>query len=491
MIIMKICVLFYSIDMKQLFLSCLLCSFFSFSATAQTSPSILTGAWEGKLSVGGTVLRLVLHLSPAQGDSLTATMDSPDQGATGIAADKAYRTKDSVFVFWTPMMAAFTAAIKDTLLAGSWAQRGRAMPLSLSKTNKPTELNRPQTPKPPFPYQSRDMHFKGKESGLTYGGTFTTPAGKGPFPAVLLLTGSGAQNRDEEILSHKPFAVLADFLTRRGYAVLRVDDRGVGQSTGNAEDASEKQLLQDATAAFEYLKQQPEVNVSKLGILGHSQGAMIAEILGAQRSDIDFLILMAGPGVNGVEMMTAQNEMLLRSMGRKEEDAAQYGKLYRQIASAILQSKDSAAASLQLQPLVAAWIQTTDANVAQATAGIHDSLSEQQYIATFAALANDTPMRDIYRFDPAPYLKKIKAKVLALNGSLDIQVVSAPNLAGIDMALARGVTKGYQVKELPGLNHLFQKCSKCTVQEYGQLEETLNPALLEAIGKWLDDAVGR
>jgi len=475
--------------MKYLFLSCLfLGCFFSFTAKAQSNLSTLTGAWEGKLSVGTAALRLVLHLAPATGDSLTATMDSPDQGATGIASDKAYATKDSVFVFWTPMMAAFKAQIKDTLLSGSWEQGGRAMPLSLSKTNKPTELNRPQTPKPPFPYQSKDLLFKSKESGLTYGGTLTTPAGKGPFPAVLLLTGSGPQNRDEELFGHKPFAVLADFLTRRGYAVLRVDDRGVGQTTGNAAAASEKQLLQDATAAFEFLKQQPEVNVKKLGILAHSQGAMIAEIMGAQRNDIDFLILMAGPGVAGVEMMTAQNEMLLRSLGRSKEDAAHYGQLYRQVAHALLQSKDSAEASQKLQPIVATWVKGTDAKVATVTAGIHDSASQQQYIATFAALANDTSMLDIYRFDPVPYLKKIKAKVLALNGSLDIQVVSAPNLAGIDMALARGVTKGYEVKELPGLNHLFQKCSKCTIQEYGLLEETLNPALLEAIGTWLDAA---
>lgn len=473
--------------MKHLLsLSCFfLSSFFSLNADAQTK---LAGAWEGKLEAAGN-LRLVLNLAPAAGDSLKATMDSPDQGAMGIAATAAYKRNDSVFVFWAPMQAAFKAAIQDTALVGIWQQRGASLPLLLHKTDKPAALHRPQTPQPPFPYQSTDLTFKGKENGITYGATLTLPNGKGPFPALLLLTGSGPQNRDEALFGHKPFAVLADFLTRRGYAVLRVDDRGVGQTTGNVADATQKHLLEDATAAFEFLKSRPEVNIEKLGILGHSEGGMIAEIMGAERADIAFLILMAAPGTPGTEMLREQNEMLLRSLGRSKEDAELYGSFYRQLIHAVLQSKDSAEASRRLQPIVGDWVKQTDKKVAFATAGIQDSLSKARFVASFAALAQDTPLLDIVRYEPAPYLKKIKAKVLALNGSLDIQVISASNLAGMDMALAQGLSKGYEVKELPGLNHLFQKCTKCTVQEYGQLEETLNPALLEAIGEWLEREV--
>lgn len=468
--------------MKLSLLICLILgSVFSCYTHAQTP---LTGAWEGKLAAAGN-LRLILHLSPAQGDSLIASMDSPGQGATGIAATKAYRQGDSVFVFWAPMKASFTGAVRDTLLTGTWQQGGARLPLTLHTTEKPTELLRPQTPQPPFPYKSEELTFQNPAKSITYGATITLPEGKGPFPAVLFLTGSGPQNRDEEIFGHKPFAVLADFLTRRGFVVLRADDRGVGQTTGNAQDATQKDLLADATAAFDYLKSRKEVNQQQIGILGHSQGGMTAEIMGAQRNDIDFLILMAAPGVNGVEMMTAQNELVLRSLGREKEDAAKYGTLYREVAKALLQSKDSMEASRRLQPIVTDWVQQTHKRAALATSGIHDSASQAAYIATFAALAGNTAMMDVFRFDPAPYLKKIKAKVLAVNGSLDIQVASDVNLPGIDMALARGITKGYEVKELPGLNHLFQKCSNCTVQEYGQLEETLNPALLEAIGYWL------
>lgn len=468
--------------MKLSLLICLILgSVFSCCTHAQTP---LTGAWEGKLAAAGN-LRLILHLSPAEGDSLIASMDSPDQGATGIAATKAYRQGDSVFVFWAPMKASFTGAVRDTALTGTWQQGGARLPLTLHTTEKPTELLRPQTPQPPFPYKSEELTFQNPAKSITYGATLTIPEGKGPFPAVLLLTGSGPQNRDEEIFGHKPFAVLADFLTRRGFVVLRADDRGVGQTTGNAQDATQKDLLADATAAFEFLKARPEVNKQKLGILGHSQGGMTAQIMGAERKDVAFLMLMAAPGINGVEMMSLQNEQVLRAMGRKDEDARQYAALYRRMAQALLNSKGRKEARQQLEVIVTEWRKGKDQKTIMATTGMHDSSTQVAFVSAFAAIAADQGMLDLYRYDPAPYLKKIKAKVLALNGSKDIQVVSKPNLAGMESALSRGVSKGYEVKELSGLNHLFQKCSACTVQEYGQLEETLNPALLEAIGYWL------
>ena len=308
--------------MKQI--SVLLFSLF-FCGLVQAQQNI-AGTWAGKLTVPGGSLRLIVHLNQ-QGDSYSATMDSPDQGAKGIPFSRVHITGDSMILELAAANARYSGKkVNDTTITGQWFQ-GAAFPLDLKKSSAGAtvaERKRPQTPAPPFPYQSTDVTYHSADRSIQYGATITRPEGNGPFPALLLLTGSGPQNRDEELFGHKPFAVMADYLTRKGYLVLRVDDRGVGQTTGNFSAATTKDFADDAAAGLDYLNSLPDTDKTKIGLLGHSEGGMVAQMVAAQRSDVAFVILLAAPGEKIVDLMTAQNRAVLLSSGIQKEAVEHY-----------------------------------------------------------------------------------------------------------------------------------------------------------------------
>lgn len=265
-------------------------------------------------------------------------MDSPDQGAKGISINRVQITGDSVVLELAAANAKYSGRLtSDSTISGQWLQ-GTAFPLDLKKTSGEgtTEaLRRPQTPVPPFPYERIDVVFENPDKSIRYGATITRPEGGGPFPALLLLTGSGPQNRDEELYGHKPFAVIADYLTRKGYLVLRVDDRGVGETTGDRSSATSKDFADDAIVALDYLNILPDVDKTKIGLLGHSEGGMLAQMVAARRSEVDFLILMAAPGEKVVDLMTGQNKAVMESMGLPAQAADHYLRLYKPLVSAI------------------------------------------------------------------------------------------------------------------------------------------------------------
>ena len=325
----------------------------------------ITGMWNGMLNVAGN-LHIVLHINKLQNGLYAATLDSPDQSASGIACDKtdvSTNTQNNTTLLFTidKIKVSYTGVLlNDSTLSGTFTQ-GVNIPLDFHRTNVPYTAKvvvRPQTPVPPFPYKSEDIIYTA--NGLQYGATITTPQGNGPFPAVLLITGSGAQDRDETILKHKPFAVIADALTKDGFVVLRVDDRGVGSSTGNFAASTSADFANDVNASLDYLKSRPEVNDKKIGLLGHSEGAMIAPMVASQRKDVDFIILLAAPGVKITDLMAEQNAAVLKSTGVLPAVADSFKPVYKQLVLAINNAPDTTSARQNALAVINDWFNKTD-----------------------------------------------------------------------------------------------------------------------------------
>ncbi len=445
--------------------------------------SKFTGTWEGMLNVG-VELRIVFHIREDDKGGFTASADSPDQSAFGLTCDKTIIKDNELTITMDDLNASFTGQmINDSTIKGIFTQ-GAELPLTLKKTEKVTERKRPQTPKPPFPYKSEDVVYGNADKSLAYGATITIPEGKGPFPAAVLITGSGPQNRDEEIMGHKLFAVIADHLTRKGFIILRVDDRGVGKSTGDFKKSTTGDFAGDVSSGVDYLLSRPEADPKKIGLIGHSEGGMIAPMVAAERKDISFLVLLAGPGVEIIELMAEQNEAIARSSGMSEKALQEIKPFFRMVVKSMLEAADSTAAYNNTALLIENWQAGKDSAVL-AELNMASAKQRSEYVSAMSGEFQTPWFRYFLRFDPGQYISRLKCKVLALNGSKDIQVASRQNLPGIEAALKKSRSKNYEVMELPGLNHLFQTCSKCTVNEYGELEETISPVALEAISNWM------
>jgi pimeloyl-ACP methyl ester carboxylesterase len=365
--------------------------------------------------------------------------------------------------------------------------------LTITKTSDTATVKqqlRPQTPKPPFPYQTRDVEYWNADKSIQYGATLTYPItdpgspGKKSFPAVILITGSGQQDRDETLFGHKPFAVIADNLTRKGFLVLRVDDRGMGKTTGDFNKATSLDFAKDVEAGLDFLEAQPEVNKENIGLLGHSEGGMIAPIVADERKEVKFIVLLAGPGIPTIDLMQQQAEAVSVAEGRTPAEAKASASLVRIVWEEVNKNQDTATTFKNIRTRVDAWAKTLDtATLAKIRSRNTASIDEQIRQAMNAM--GSVWFRYFIAFDPRPYLQTLHCKVLALNGSKDVQVIASSNLAGIRASLQKSHSPGYDVIELPGLNHLFQTCIKCSPSEYGDLEETFSPTALEIMDDWL------
>lgn len=470
---------------RSLFFLIMLCSCL-INMNAQTANNF-TGSWAGKLDIGPG-LRLVFHIRENNGH-LVSSADSPDQSAFGLKCDTTWAAAGSITIEMHALNALYRARLlNDTTLEGTFTQ-GMDLPLRLVRTTAPPEKpKRPQEPMPPFPYKSEDVIYKDTKGLRQYGATITIPEGKGPFPAALLITGSGAQNRDEELLGHKTFAVLADALTRNGFIVLRVDDRGVGKTTGPFKGATSADFAEDAGYGLDYLLTRPEVNKKKVGLIGHSEGGMIAPMVASKRNDVDFIVLLAGPGVKISQLMTEQNAAISRFAGISDTAIHSFIEMYNAVNKEVLATEDSATALTKARRIIKSWMERTDTATLRE---LHMNMaeSEQQVAISMVSELQDKWYRYFMMFDPTPYLESLRCKVLALNGSRDVQVLPASNLAGIQDALKKSRSKQYTVKELPGLNHLFQTCKTCSPAEYSLLEETFAPIALDEINNWLNKNV--
>ena len=396
-------------------------------AQVNTTTALL-GSWSGKLKAGVASLTIVLHLEQADG-YVTVSLDSPDQGAKGIPGFKEYLSDDSVAIKIESLGVTYRARLKEGKLDGTFSQRGFSFPLTMTKGVP--EVKRPQIPKPPYPYETEEVTFTNEADGATLAGTLTYPVGydknakKKPM-VVIFVSGSGQQNRDEELMNHKPFLVIADYLVRQGIATLRYDDRATGKSEGgDVKNATSEDFMRDAAAGIDFLRSKK--TFGKVGILGHSEGGTIAFMLGSQKK-VDFIVSLAGPTVKGDTLLAAQSNRILSLSGQPANMTVEK---YRQTVA----------------PMKNSWINWF----------------------------ND--------YDPSDNIRKTRCPVFALNGERDCQVISSLCLPALKQLLPS--SKKHLIKAYPSLNHLFQHCTTGLPEEYGQIEETISQEVLHDIATWI------
>ena len=443
------------------------------------------GTWLGTITVPGTELRVVFHITRDSNGTLTATLDSPDQGVSGIPVGSVVVTGDSLRMDVPAVGGFYEGAISEDgrTIDGTWSQGGGSVPLVLERTEEEVVVERPQEPRPPYPYVEEAVTFDHAEASVTLAGTLTMPREGGPFAAVILISGSGPQNRDGALLGHKPFLVLADYLTRRGLAVLRYDDRGVGESTGTFGTATSADFAGDAQAALAYLKTRPEINPAKIGFAGHSEGGLIAPMVAAQASDVAFIVLMAGPGVTGEQILYAQAALIARVSGAAEAYITRQRQYQERYYEVLKTEPDSAAATQQLYALIKEALDGLTEAERQA-AGITDE-NEEGFISAQVGQMNTPWYRYFLTHDPAPVLRQVTCPVLAINGEKDLQVPFQENLDAIETALRDGGNEDVTIVALEGLNHLFQTAETGLINEYAAIEETFSPNALAVIGDWI------
>ncbi|NWF83156.1 MAG: alpha/beta fold hydrolase [Bryobacteraceae bacterium] len=432
---------------------------------------VLDGVWEGPISGFAGKVTIRLHMKQSPDGKLEIKMDVPEQGAAGIPVPVT-SFAEGVLKWEIPtIQAKYEGKLKEggKEIEGTFMQI-TPQPLTLKKLDKPPAgPNRPQEPKPPFPYLTEEVTFPSAAGGVTLAGTLTLPpAGAKKHPAVVLISGSGPQDRDEQLMGHKPFWILADHLSRRGFAVLRYDDRGFGKSTGRFSTATSTDFSRDAEGALNYLKARPEVDPKRVGFIGHSEGGLIAPMIAARRPDVAFIVLIAGTGVPGKEVVAEQARRILKASGMADSAVETNAAVQQKIFEILKQEPDEAAARKL----------------------ILEAMAGQPNAEATARSSASAWFREFAFYDPAPALEKVKCPVLAVNGELDLQVLPDQNLPPIEAALKKGGNKDFQLVRLPKLNHLLQTAKTGLPAEYGQIEETMAPAALETIANWLAKRAG-
>jgi len=462
-----------------------LLAFFTFSAflpvKAQDNidKQSVTGSWLGKLEVNAVSLRVIFNLALTGKDSLTVTLDSPDQGASNISIGPVTLDSNKIKILAPLLLAEYNGIVKnDTLIDGTFKQAGMILPLTLTKLKKAFTIYRPQEPKPPFTYISEDVKFANNKASIELVGTLSIPEGEGPFPAVILITGSGPQNRNEELMGHKPFWVIADYLSRNGIAVLRYDDRGVGQSQGSPLNTTSADFADDAEAAFIYLRTRGSINSGSIGLAGHSEGGLIASIVASKNPEIAFLVSLAGTGVPGDQIMHRQNRDISLISGADRKQVKEGISINKKIFSVLKKETDNEKAEIQIKEIYKKILtkqKKSQDEIDRALKQLNARLNPVSY----------NWMRFFIITDPGNYWKRVKCPVLALNGEKDLQVAADVNLPAIEKALKSGGNPAVATIRIPGLNHLFQHAKIGLPSEYGEIEETISPEVLKIISDWI------
>jgi len=431
-------------------------------APKPAKPSDIDGDWLGSLDTGMGKLRLVLHLTNTE-DGLMATMDSLDQGANGMPVNSVARTGASLKFEMKSIGGNYDGTISADLstFSGTWMQMGKSFPLAFKRVKNASELElrRPQNPVKPYPYREEEVSYSNPAAKIQLAATLTIPPGKGPFPAVLLMAGSGPHDRDETLMGHKPFFVLADYLTRKGIVVLRADKRGIGKSGGNYTQAVMADFGSDGDAGVAYLKNRAEGDPHNIGLVGHSEGGIEAPMVAAHNPDVAFVVMMAGPGVPGDEILAEQTVLIGRAAGKSQEEVEKDAAIQREMLAAVKKDTDYAALEKDLRAVMAG-------KVPEAQMGMQIKMVSSPWF------------RDFLLYDPATTLSKLTCPVLDINGEKDLQVPPDQNLPPIRKALAAA-------DELPGLNHLFQDAKTGAIGEYAEIEETMSSVAMQKVASWI------
>jgi dipeptidyl aminopeptidase/acylaminoacyl peptidase len=441
----------------------------------------ILGKWSGTLKVGNVSLKIVFNISEIE-SSLKSTMDSPDQGVYNISVSSTKYENKILKITVSSLRIEFVGTLNDKdKLVGIFKQSGQALPLTLAK-NPSNEVRRKkyQEPEKPYPYLVEEIVFRNEKDGIDLKGTLTLPNNrKKKVPVAILIAGSGPQNRDEEVFGHKPFLVLADYLAKKGVATLRFDKRGVNLSTGNFSTATTADFSSDASCAYEYLLKRMDIDKKKIGLVGHSEGGLIASIIASHTQDIAFVVLLAAPGLKGDKLLLLQQEKLLRASMFNEE----YIKKIQAINSRAFEIASKSVDSIQLKVELIDFF----------TKSMSDSLNKlllprgmdlEIFITRQVKEVSSPWMMYFLKYDPVPSLKRVKCPVLALNGDLDLQVPQV-NLSVVKNALNEGGNKRVVTKTLPLHNHLFQECETGLPNEYALLEQTISPTALHEITSWI------
>lgn len=432
-----------------------------FVATVASAQDI-TGYWKGNIAAGNSQLELCFDITKSGGE-YKATLDVPQQAVFNLPVSSVSFDGMNLTISITQMNAEYSGQLVINSFMGKFSQKGITFDLNLAKGER-MKFTRSQQVVRPVPYHEDEVKFKNTREGITLAGTLTTPQGNGPFPAVVLISGSGTQDRNEELLDHKPFEVIADYLTRNGIAVLRYDDRGAGESEKGKKGSTSLDLSYDAEAAFEYLKADPDIDHSKIGLIGHSEGGIINYMVAARRNDVGFLISLAGPAVKGAKLLRVQQTLNLMESGLTKEQAETAYGFYDEIFEKIIESSE-----------------LNDALTTDVRAILKKSEVPDQMAAEVVKQICEPWMYYFLRFDPTDNIVKVNCPALLLNGNKDVQVASFQNLSAYRKIAEEHGKTNMTIREMKDLNHLFQHCQTGSTREYAVIEETVSPEVLQII----------
>jgi len=443
----------------------------------------LAGVWQGPVSGKPGTFQIYFTIDKTGGETYAAKVDIPAQNVRGIPVTAVRWNAPELFLDMSSYGITFQGRMDDGggKITGRFKIGPEDLPLVLSRGGAVPEAGRPQDPQKPYPYDEIEVSFPNPDAGITLSGTLTLPPGPGPFPAAVLVTGSGPQDRDSAIAGHRPFLVLADYLTRRGLAVLRCDDRGCGDSTGDFHEATTADFASDAMAAWKYLNGRPEIRAGAVGLIGHSEGADISAMAAAREKRIAFTVFLAGMGLPGAEIMLSQTEAMSRANGAGEEAIQKEKEYVRRQLRILREQADPAKGEAEMNRLAAEYLTGLTETEKKQLGVSADSLA----LDVKSLIPDYAWNRFLAGYDPDADLSKIRCPVLALNGDKDTQVPAEPNLGAIDRSLKKAGNTRVDIRRLPGLNHLFQTAKTGHPREYAKIEETLSPDVMKMIADWI------
>lgn len=435
----------------------------------------ITGDWEGLLDIGSKKIKLIIHIKGEE-KNIKTFMDSPEQGVVNLPLSETAISADSLLISDKKIGVAISGKYlrESDSITANFVQRGAIIPIVFGRSRiSGFTLNRPQTPKPPFPYIIEEVKFENKAAGgIKLAGTLTIPKDVKNPPAVILISGSGAQNRNEKGFDHEPFLILSDYLSRNGIAVLRYDDRGVAESEGNFAAATSYDFSTDAEAAFNFLRKRSDIDINKIGLLGHSEGGMVAPMTAARNKDIAFVISLAGPAVPLDQLMIKQIHDLSLSENRSEDDIKKLLNMNRAVFEAIKKERDSESLEKMIREVLVEY------NFSNGDENSHNS---------FVKRVTSPWFKYFISYEPAPALEKISCPFLALNGTLDKQVDADMNLGAMEKIFKQKKFRDFTLNYLVGLNHAFQEAKTGDVAEYRMIEQTMSNKALEIIAEWIKE----
>ena len=450
------------------------------TVVAQVPTPRVEGNWLTTLAVSDVKLRLVLKIEKSA-NGYTAKFDSPDQGGTDLPIDSIVLDGTKLIFSAAQFGITYEGTFSETgdEISGIFKQRGGSTPMIFKRVAEVPKLNRPQDPKKPYPYDEQEVTYRNEKDNVKIEGTLTLPHGVGPYPAVLLITGSGSQDRNETIAGHHPFLVMSDYLTRNGMAVLRVDDRGIGGTDRGSPSATSENFAEDVLAGVNFLKQRKEIDPKMIGLIGHSEGGMIAPMVAARSKDVSFIVLLAGLGQRGEDVIYTQTELIHKAQGTPADTLAHILSLSRRINAIVKTETDEKRIEQRINEEIAAYCGTlSDDQRKSFEPAARD-------IRAFIPIYKTPWYRYFIMFDPQPVLKNVRVPVLALNGEHDLQVAWKENLDLIAADLKAGGNQDVTVQAFPRLNHLFQTSPTGLLSEYSQIEETISPEVLKTLTDWI------